>query len=107
MPGNADCVQWTSSPERQARQSPQVIRGCTMTLSPSATLMTALPTECTQPAFSCPIVYGSATPDFSAHCPSRMCRSVRHTPAPPIFTMTSYGSTTVGAGTSVSSQVRW
>ena len=80
MPGNALASQCTSSPERQARHSPQVISGCTITLSPSATLVTAEPTACTQPAFSWPIVYGSCDPDFSAHWPSRMCRSVRHTP---------------------------
>ena len=33
---------------------------------------------------------------FSAHWPSRMCRSVRHTPAPPILTTTSKGPVGVG-----------
>ena len=56
MPGNWLLSQCTSSPERQARQSPQVMSGWTMTLSPSLTLVTALPTACTQPAFSWPIV---------------------------------------------------
>jgi hypothetical protein len=78
-----------------------------MTLSPSATLVTALPTACTQPAFSCPIVYGRVTPDFSAHCPSRMWMSVRQTPAPPIFTMTSWGPVISGAGTSSISSGWW
>ena len=69
-----------------------------MTLSPSLTLVTADPTASTQPAFSWPIVYGSCTCDFSAHWPSRMCRSVRHTPAPPILTTTSNGPVGVGDG---------
>ncbi len=56
MPGNGLFSQCTSSPERQARHSPQVMSGWTITLSPSATLVTAEPTACTQPAFSCPIV---------------------------------------------------
>ena len=62
MPGNALASQCTSSPERQARHSPHVISGCTMTLSPSRTLVTAGPMAWTQPAFSCPMVYGSWTP---------------------------------------------
>ncbi len=107
MPGNWLFSQCTSSPERQARHSPQVISGCTITLSPSTTLVTAEPTACTQPAFSWPIVYGRRTPDFSAHWPSRMCRSVRHTPAPPIFTTTSNGSVASGTGTSVISRGSW
>src|SRR5713101_801029 len=36
----------------------------------------------------------------ASHCPSMMCRSVRQTPAPPIFTMTSSGPLIVGSGTS-------
>ena len=76
-----------------------------MTLSPSRTLVTAEPTACTQPAFSWPIVYGSVTPDFSSHCPSRMWRSVRHTPAPPILTMTSNGPVASGTSTSVHLEV--
>ena len=58
MPGNALVSQCTSSPDRQARHSPHVISGCTITLSPSRTLVTAEPTASTQPAFSWPIVYG-------------------------------------------------
>ena len=69
-------------------------------MSPGATVDTAEPTARTQPAFSCPIVYGRVTPDFSAHCPSTMCRSVRHSPAPPISTSTSSGPATSGSGTS-------
>ena len=61
IPGNALDSQCTSSPERHARHSPHVMSGWTMTLSPSATFVTAEPTACTQPAFSWPIVYGSAT----------------------------------------------
>ncbi len=66
-------------------------------MSPTATLVTAEPTSCTQPAFSCPIVYGSDTSIASSHWPWMMCRSVRHTPAPPTFTTTSKGSLTVGS----------
>src|SRR6266436_8672486 len=36
----------------------------------------------------------------ASHWPSMMCRSVRQTPAPPIFTMTSSGPLIVGSGTS-------
>ena len=61
MPGNWLFSQCMSSPARQARHSPQVISGCRITVSPTATLVTAEPTSCTQPAFSWPIVYGSAT----------------------------------------------
>ena len=84
--------QCTSSPDRQARHSPQVISGCRITLSPSVTLVTAEPDR-VHPA-------GVLVADrvrqlhlgiFSAHWPSRMCRSVRHTPAPPILTTTSNG----------------
>src|SRR4026208_1211000 len=91
MPGNALASQCTSSPERQARHSPHVLSGGTIPLSPSRPFVPAGPTASTQPAFSWPIVYGSCTFDFSAHWPSRMCRSVRHTPAPPILTITSNG----------------
>jgi hypothetical protein len=67
IPGNWLDSQCTSSPDRQARHSPHVMSGCTITLSPSATFVTAAPTASTQPAFSWPIVYGSCTSDFSAH----------------------------------------
>src|SRR6516225_10887867 len=36
-----------------------------------------------------------------------MCRSVRHTPAPPIFTMTSRGPAIFGSGTSSTTGVVW
>ena len=52
MPGNWRSMQCMSSPARQARQSPQVITGCTMTASPGFTDRTAFPTSSTQPAFS-------------------------------------------------------
>ena len=55
-PGNVLLRQCMSSPARQARQSPQVGVGCRITVSPTATLDTAEPTSCTQPAFSCPSV---------------------------------------------------
>ena len=89
-----------SSPARQARHSPQVGVGCRITVSPTATLVTAEPTSCTQPAFSWPRMYGSGVPIAASHWPSMMCRSVRHTPAPPIFTITSSGPVMVGSGTS-------
>ena len=91
-----------SSPARQARHSPHVMNGCTITVSPTSTLVTPEPTSCTQPAFSCPGVYGSSTPDFSAHCPSWMCRSVRHSPAAPMRTTTSSGPLIFGSSTSSS-----
>ena len=51
-PGNEPLMQCMSSPARQARHSPQVGVGCRITVSPTATLVTAEPTSCTQPAFS-------------------------------------------------------
>ena len=76
-------------------------------MSPTATLVTAEPTSCTQPAFSCPSVYGSGGAIASAHWPSMMCRSVRQTPAPPIRTSTSNGPVTVGSGTSSTTGCWW
>ena len=76
--------------------------GWTITVSPTSTLVTAGPTSWTQPAFSCPGVYGSFTCDFSAHWPSWMWRSVRHRPAAPIFTTTSSGPVAFGSSTSSS-----
>ena len=99
-PGNSLFSQCMSSPARQARHSPQVGVGCRMTVSPTATLVTAEPTWCTQPAFSWPRMYGSGVCIRSSHWPSMMCRSVRQTPAPPILTMTSSGPLITGSGTS-------
>ena len=53
-PGNELFSQCMSSPARQAWHSPQVGVGCRMTVSPTATLVTAEPTSATQPAFSWP-----------------------------------------------------
>ena len=53
-PGNEEFSQCMSSPARQAWHRPQVGVGCRMTVSPTATLLTAEPTSCTQPAFSWP-----------------------------------------------------
>ena len=53
-PGNELLMQCMSSPARQAWHSPQVGVGCRMTVSPTATLVTAEPISCTQPAFSWP-----------------------------------------------------
>src|SRR6266542_3245535 len=100
IPGNRPAAQCMSSPPRQARHSPQLTSGCRITPSPGATLLTACPTACTQPAFSWPRVYGNPTPDRPAHWPPTMCRSVRHSPAPPTRTITSHGPATVGSGTS-------
>ena len=58
-PGNVLLLQCMSCPARHARHSPQVGVGCRITVSPTATFVTAEPTSCTQPAFSWPIVYGS------------------------------------------------
>jgi len=55
-PGNELFEQCMSCPARQARHSPHVGVGCRMTVSPTATLVTAEPISCTQPAFSWPIV---------------------------------------------------
>ena len=53
-PGKELLMQCMSSPARQARHRPQVGVGCRMTVSPTATLLTAEPTAWTQPAFSWP-----------------------------------------------------
>ena len=55
-PGNSLSLQCMSCPARQARHSPHVGVGCRITVSPTATFVTAEPTSCTQPAFSWPIV---------------------------------------------------
>ena len=55
-PGNVLLMQCMSSPARQAWHSPQVGVGCRITVSPTATLVTAEPTSDTQPAFSWPSV---------------------------------------------------
>ena len=54
MPGNEPFSQCMSSPARQARHSPQVMNGCTMTVSPTSTFVTPEPTSWIQPAFSWP-----------------------------------------------------
>jgi hypothetical protein len=54
MPGNEPWAQCMSSPRRHARHSPQVMNGCTITVSPTSTLVTPEPTSWTQPAFSWP-----------------------------------------------------
>ena len=54
MPGNEPFSQCMSSPRRQARHSPQVMNGWTMTVSPTSTFVTPAPTSWTQPAFSWP-----------------------------------------------------
>src|SRR5699024_2863989 len=100
IPGKAEFSQCTSSPARQARQSPHVTKGCRITRSPTSTLLTAEPISTTVPAFSCPSTYGSRTPLLSAHCPSTMCSSVRHTPAAFTSTSTSKGPSTPGSETS-------
>ena len=100
MPGKAPPTQCMSSPARHGRHNPQVMSGCRIPASPTATVVTADPTSAIQPAFSCPMVYGKSTPVFGAHCPSQMWMSVRQTPAPPIFTITSKGPVICGSGTS-------
>ncbi len=102
IPGNDPFTQCMSSPRRHARHSPHEMNGCTITVSPTSTFETPDPISCTQPAFSCPGVYGSTTCDFSAHWPSWICRSVRHSPAAPIRTITSSGPVILGSSTSSS-----
>jgi hypothetical protein len=91
-----------SSPARQAPHTPQVRFGWQMTASPTARWSTAGPTAWIQPAFSCPRTSGSSDGMTSANQPSMICRSVRHSPAPPILTTTSSGPVTWGSGTSSS-----
>ncbi len=52
-----------------------------MTLSPTATLVTAEPISVTVPAFSWPIVYGSRTPLLFCHWPSDVQIGSAHTGA--------------------------
>ena len=54
MPGNEPFSQCMSSPRRQARHRPQLMNGCTITVSPTSTLVTSEPISWTQPAFSWP-----------------------------------------------------
>ena len=61
-----------------------------------------MPTAWIQPAFSCPRTSGSSDGMTPANQPSMICRSVRHSPAPPILTTTSSGPATWGSGTSSS-----
>ena len=49
-----------------------------------------------------PACRAATTCDFSAHCPSWMCRSVRHSPAAPIRTITSSGPVILGSSISSS-----
>jgi hypothetical protein len=55
-PGKLLLTQCMSWPARQAWHSPQVGVGCRITVSPTATLVTAEPTSWIQPAFSWPTV---------------------------------------------------
>src|ERR1700687_1196465 len=71
-----------------------------MTLSPTLTPSTPGPIASTQPAFSCPMMYGSLTSTLLRQMPSTICRSVRQTPAPPIRTITSIGREIFGSVTS-------
>ena len=54
MPGNDPFSQCMSSPRRHARHRPQLMNGCTITVSPTSTLVTSEPISWTQPAFSWP-----------------------------------------------------
>ncbi len=54
MPGNEPLTQCMSSPRRHGRHSPQEMNGCTITVSPTSTLVTPEPISWTQPAFSWP-----------------------------------------------------
>lgn len=99
-PGKKALSHCMSRPARQGRHMPQLGCGCRMTVSPTFTLVTPSPTSCTQPAFSCPITYGRSGFWAASQSPLMMCRSVRQTPAPPIFTITSSGPCRVGSGIS-------
>ena len=54
MPGNEPLTQCMSSPRRHGVHSPQEMNGCTITVSPTSTLVTPEPISWTQPAFSWP-----------------------------------------------------
>src|SRR3954467_11672665 len=71
-----------------------------MTLSPTLTPSTPGPIASTQPAFSCPMMYGSLTSTLLRQIPSTIWRSVRQTPAPPMRTITSIGREIFGSVTS-------
>ena len=107
IPGKEPFGQCMSLPDLHGPHSPHEMKGWTITVSPTSTFVTAEPISCTQPAFSWPGVYGSSTPDFSAHCPSWMWRSVRHSPAAPIRTTTSSGPVAFGSSTSSSFSASW
>ena len=107
IPGNSPLTQCMSSPLRHGRHSPQAMNGCTITVSPTSTLLTPEPISWIQPAFSCPGTYGSTTWDFSAHWPSWMCRSVRQSPAAPILTITSSGPRIFGSSISSTFSASW
>ena len=67
-----------SRPLRQYRHVPQVEPSHgTPTLSPMANLEVFAPAATTVPTISCPMMTGSAG---AGRSPSRICRSVRHTP---------------------------
>src|SRR6202158_1798103 len=100
MPGNALSNACMSLPRRQARECPLVTSRWQMTLSPTLTPSTPGPIASTQPAFSCPMMYGSLTSTLLRQMPSTICRSVRQTPAPPTRTITSSGREIFGSVTS-------
>ena len=52
IPGKDPVAQCMSSPRRHAWHSPQEMNGCTITVSPTSTLVTPEPTSWIQPAFS-------------------------------------------------------
>ena len=101
-PGNRHVGQCMSLPDRQARQRPQVIAGCTITGSPTARCVTAAPVLYTQPLFSWPSVIGKLGWNAASSAPLRTWISVRQMPAPAIRTMTSKGSTISGSAASAS-----
>src|SRR4030088_3256520 len=71
-----------------------------MPLSPTLTPPAPGPIASTQPAFSCPMMYGRLTSTLLRQMPSTICRSVRQTPAPPMRTITSIGREIFGPVTS-------
>ena len=100
-------AQRMSSPIRQAGHRPHDCCGWQITGSPTATSSTADPTSRTQPVVSWPRVSGSSVATAGANQPSRMCTSVRHSPAPATRTMTSCGLVIVGSGMSSSRGASW
>ena len=102
MPGNEPFRQCMSSPRRHGPHSPQAMNGWTITVSPTATFVTP-GADLVDPAGV--LVTGRVGQDdlrLLGPLPSWICRSVRHSPAAPIRTITSSGPTILGSSISSS-----